>query len=121
VLYLGVRAYLLTDLTAAKPRGDFFFCIDCIDMSQPMRIFYLGVLGAGVLVGSFLTTLWLTEPTTPPDIKPALPSIKSDILAASLVRDEGTLPAAANAAGLKPSDKLKGVVDAVTRLNSALK
>jgi hypothetical protein len=86
--------------------------------SQPMRTFYLGLLGAGVLVGSFLTTLWLTEPTTPPDIQPALPSIKSDIFAASLVRDEGTLRAAANAAGLTPSDKLKGVVDVVTRLNS---
>lgn|SRR5262245_25771182 len=84
-----------------------------------MRTFYLGVLGAGVLVGSFLITLWLTEPTTPPDIKPAPPSIKSDIFAAYLVRDERTLPAAANAAGLKPSDKLKGVVDTVTRLDSA--
>jgi hypothetical protein len=84
-----------------------------------MRTFYLGVLGAGVLVGSFLITLWLTEPTTPPDIKPAPPSIKSDIFAANLVRDERTLPAAANAAGLKPSDKLKGVVDTVTRLDSA--
>jgi hypothetical protein len=83
-----------------------------------MRTFYLGLLGAGVLVGSFLTTLWLTEPTTPPDIQPAVPSIKSDIFAASLVRDEGTLRAAANAAGLTPSDKLKGVVDVVTRLNS---
>jgi hypothetical protein len=83
-----------------------------------MRASYLGILGASVLVGSFLITLWLTAPTTLPDIKPALPSIKSDVFAAYLVPDESMLSAAASAAGLQPSDTLKGFVDAVTRLDS---
>jgi hypothetical protein len=83
-----------------------------------MRASYVGILGASVLVGSSLITLWLTTPTTLPDSNPAPWSIKSDVFAAYLVPDESMLSAAASAAVLQPSDKLKGFVDAVTRLDN---
>jgi hypothetical protein len=83
-----------------------------------MRASYVGILGASGLVGSFLITLWLTTPTTLPDSKPAAWGIKSDVFAAYLVPDESMLSAAASAAVLQPSDKLKGFVDAVTRLDN---
>jgi hypothetical protein len=59
------------------------------------------------------------EPATPPDSKSAPLSLNAQVFAAYLVPDEGILPAATRAAGLQPSDKLKGFIDEVTRLNNA--
>jgi hypothetical protein len=36
--------------------------------------YFIGIIGAGALVGSLLITLWLTEPITPPNIKTTLPN-----------------------------------------------
>jgi hypothetical protein len=79
----------------------------------------LGILGAATLVGSFLITLWLTAPATLSDTKPPRLSVSAEIFATYLVPDPGTLSAAVRAAGLQPSDKLKGFIEVVTRLDSA--
>jgi len=90
-----------------------------------MRKYYFGILGAAALVGSFLITLWLTAPATPPapapppDIKSAPLSLNVGVFAAHLVPDEGILPAVARDVGLQASDKLKGFIEEVTRLNNA--
>jgi hypothetical protein len=78
----------------------------------------IGVLGIGVLVGSFLLTVWLTEPETPPANK-AEPPLAAEILATYLISDERILTAAAKAARLQPSDKLRGFIDEVARLDKA--
>jgi len=83
-----------------------------------MSKYYLGILGAGVLIGSFLLTLWITAPATPPDIKSEPLTVNAEIFATYLVPDEDMLPAAASAAGLQHSAKLKGFIDSVTRLNN---
>src|SRR5262249_40493585 len=79
----------------------------------------LGILGAATLVGSFLITLWLTAPATLSDTKPPRLSVSAEIFATYLVPNAGILPAAARAAGLQPSDKLKGFIEVVTRLDNA--
>jgi hypothetical protein len=79
----------------------------------------LGILGACALVGSFLFTLWLTAPATLPDSQRPRLSLSTEIFATYLVPDEGILSAAAKAAGLQPSDRLKGYIEEATRLNSA--
>jgi hypothetical protein len=48
---------------------------------------FIGALGFGVLVGSFLLTLWLTAPGTPP-ANQAEPPLAAEILATYLVSDE---------------------------------
>jgi hypothetical protein len=83
-----------------------------------MRKYYVGILGAGALVGSFLLTLWLTASASPPDIKSAPLTVNAEIFATYQVPDEDILPSAASAAGLQPSAKLKGFIDNVTRLNN---
>ena len=83
-----------------------------------MRTSYVPwVVGAGVLIGSFLITLWLTEPITGPNLGSAPPNKGAEVLAAHLVPNEEILSGAATAAGLQRSDKLSGYVDGVTRLN----
>jgi hypothetical protein len=74
-----------------------------------MSKYYLGILGAGVLIGSFLLTLWITAPATPPDIKSEPLTVNAEIFATYLVPDEDMLPAAASAAGLQHSGQVERV------------
>lgn len=71
--------------------------------------FWVG--GALVLILSFSTTLWLTEPEVPP-------ADKIKLLAASAISDEATLNAAARAAGLQNSPYVQGHVDGLNRLDA---
>jgi hypothetical protein len=69
------------------------------------RLWFLGVF---VLIGSFLTTFWLT----------ATPNSPLTMLVNSGVSDDERLSDAAISAGLWPSITLKGVVETVSRLSS---
>jgi hypothetical protein len=80
---------------------------------------FVAVLGIGALVGSFLLILWLTALGTPPPDKAEPRSLAVEVLAAHLVPDERILKAAAKAAELQPSDKLRGFIDEVARLDRA--
>jgi hypothetical protein len=66
------------------------------------------LLGAFVLIGSFLTTFWLT----------ATPNSPLTILVHSGVSDDEHLSDAAISAGLWPSLTLKGAVETVSRLSA---
>jgi hypothetical protein len=62
---------------------------------------------AAVLVGSFFTTLWLTEP----DISDV------DRLAGRSISDDSELSKAAQEIGLRPSERMRGYVDLIMRLS----
>jgi hypothetical protein len=62
---------------------------------------------AAVLVGSFFTTLWLTEP----DISDA------DRLAGRNISDDSELSKAAQEIGLHPSEWMRGYVEAIRRFS----
>jgi hypothetical protein len=68
----------------------------------------LWLLGVFVLIGSFLTTFWLT----------ATPNSPLTMLVNSAAPDDERLSDAAISAGLWPSITLKGAVDAVSRLSA---
>jgi hypothetical protein len=68
----------------------------------------LWLLGMFVLIGSFLTTFWLT----------ATPNSPLTILLNSGVSDDERLSDAAISAGLWPSITLKGAVETVSRLSA---
>lgn len=70
------------------------------------------VVGILVLVLSFITTLWLTEPEVPPE-----GMIKS--LASAAVSDEASLNAAARAAGLQYSSYVRSSIDSLTRVDAS--
>jgi hypothetical protein len=78
---------------------------------------YREISGLGVLIGSFILTLWLTAPTTPIAHEPEPANMSAAVLAAYLVPNERILAAAASAAGLQLSDKLRGFVDEIARNN----
>jgi hypothetical protein len=84
-------------------------------MSRPYAI---GLVAVVVLIGSFLTALWLLGSMTPQVVETARISNEAAVLAAYLVPDEKILSAAAKAAGLQPSDKVSGYVDKASRLNN---
>jgi hypothetical protein len=88
-------------------------------IARGSAMIFVAVLGISALVGSFLLTLWLTAPGTPPANKAEPPSLAVEVLAAHLVPDERILRAAAKAAGLQPSDQLRGFIDEVARLDRA--
>ena len=75
------------------------------------------IIAAAVsLVGSFLITLWLTEPD---GINRATAEVQLDgveRLRRSFVYDNRTLGAAAQAAGLVPLDNVRGHIDEIQRL-----
>lgn len=85
-------------------------------LSVMTRSYITRIIGAGILVASFLLTLWLTE-ATPPKIESAPSNKEATILAGYLVPDVGILSAAAKAAGLQASDKVTGYIDEVRRLD----
>ena len=78
----------------------------------------VGIGGLGVLIGSFVLTLWLTAPITPIAHEPEPANMSAAVLAAYLIPNERILPAAAGSAGLQFSDKLRGFVDEITRTNN---
>src|SRR5437870_5748043 len=83
-----------------------------------MRTSYVPwVVGAGVLIGSFLITFCLTEPITGPNLGSAPPNKEAEVLPPHLVPNKEILSGAATAAGLHRPDKLSGNVAGVTRLN----
>jgi len=84
-----------------------------------VQLIFVAVLGIGALVSSFLLTLWLTAPGTLPANKAEPPTLEAQVLAGYLVPDERILTAAAKAAGLQPSDKLRGFIDEIARLDTA--
>jgi hypothetical protein len=86
-------------------------------IARGSAMIFVAVLGITALVSSFFLTLWLTAPGMPPANKAEPPSLAAEILAAYLVPDERILRAAAKAAGLQPSDKLRGFIDEVARLD----
>ena len=77
----------------------------------------VGIVGLGVLIGSFVLTLWLSAPTTPTAHEPEPANLSAEVLAAYLIPNERILAAAASSVGLQFSDKLKGFVDEITRTN----
>jgi hypothetical protein len=70
------------------------------------------------LFGSFFTTLWLTEPPTSsdPPVKADSSSL-SDRLAARHISNDPDLTTAARSIGLYQSDRMRGNVDAITRIS----
>jgi hypothetical protein len=70
------------------------------------------------LFGSFFTTLWLTEPpiANVPPIKVDSGSV-SDRLAAAHISNNADLVTAARNIGLYQSDRMRGTVDAIVRIN----
>jgi hypothetical protein len=82
------------------------------------RPYVIALVAVVVLVGSFLTTLWLLGPGTPQEVETARTSNEAAVLAAYLVPDEKILSAAAKAAGLQPSDNIRGYIDNISRLSN---
>jgi hypothetical protein len=78
----------------------------------------VGIVGLGVLISSFILTLWLTAPAAPIAHEPEPANMSAAVLAAYLIPNERILAAAASAAGLQLSDKLRGYVDEITRNNN---
>jgi hypothetical protein len=77
-------------------------------MKQYLMRGRLWLLGVFVLIGSFLTTFWLT----------ATPNSPLTIVVNSGVSDDERLSDAAISAGLWPSITLKGAVETVSRLSA---
>src|SRR6516164_5696352 len=71
-----------------------------------MRLIVYIIGGAVVLCGSFFITLWLTEPEAPPQR-----------LEDQRISHYNDLPTAAQNAGLRYSEQMKGSVDALSRIN----
>jgi hypothetical protein len=69
------------------------------------RTIYI-ICGAAVLFGSFFITLWLTEPEAPPQR-----------LEDQRISNYSDLSKVAQNVGLRPSEQLQGVVDAISRIN----
>src|SRR4029453_16214252 len=77
------------------------------------RLLYIGTLVI-VLLGSFLLTLWVTGtgPSNSEDTDPV-----SKRLAARQVSDYAELSSVARNLGLTPSQRIKGNIDAINRIN----
>ena len=77
------------------------------------RLLYIGTLVI-VLLGSFLLTLWITGtgPSNSEDTGPV-----SKRLAARQVSDYSELRSVARNLGLTPSQRIKGNIDAINRIN----
>ena len=71
-----------------------------------MRLIVYIIGGAVVLCGSFFITLWLTEPEAPPQR-----------LEDQRISHYNDLPTAAQNAGLRYSEQMKGNVDVFSRIN----
>lgn len=81
------------------------------------QIFYI-ICGAVVLFGSFFITLWLTE--APSTFAPQIvtdASSDAQRLAAERISNYSDLRSAAQSAGLRFSEDIKGSVDGIRRIN----
>lgn len=80
-----------------------------------MRRFYLVATSAIVLVSAFLMTLWIIDTISIPSPLDNRP--EDERLASQTVPNASELRAAASASGLRLSRRMKGNIDAITRVN----
>ena len=73
------------------------------------------IIGSGVLVVSFLITLWISAPKPPADVTPPPPQTPLAIFKSINVIDPRSLSAAGALAGLKATGDIKSIVDEVSR------